>query len=75
MRCISAAIWALCSGLPAGAEINTPVLGLKEFSVVTDMQPNVWLPPPQAARFPSDSNTALPAIAAREKWRRLGLLG
>ncbi|MEZ5501989.1 MAG: hypothetical protein R3E50_04795 [Halioglobus sp.] len=54
----------LCSGLPAGADMNIPVVGLKEFRVVTDMHPTVW---PQADRFPSDSNTALPARALREK--------
>ena len=69
MRCISAARFSLCSGLPAGAEANIPVVGLNEFMVVSDMQSTVW---PQADRFPRDSSTALPASALREKWRRCG---
>ncbi|MEZ5571784.1 MAG: hypothetical protein R3E64_07140 [Halioglobus sp.] len=65
MLWIFAARSGLCSGLPAGAEMNMPVDGLKEFNVARDMQPTVWVWP-QAARFPKDNKTALPTNAERE---------
>ncbi len=72
IRWMAAASSSLCSGLPAGAEINIPVSGLNEFSVVTDIQPAFCDEPPHAERFPSESNTAPPAIALRENRRRVG---
>lgn len=50
--------------------MNMPVDGLNEFNAATDMQPTTFWP--QAARLPRDSSTALPAMAEREKRRRLG---